>query len=904
MLSNARASDVDPVNTDTAGPGTSAKFTREGHDHGITGGADGTVLNGNGAPAGNSGKDGDTYRDDETGAWYKKASGAWSAVLYTPEAVSTPKNVEVDYSIGEGHDVDDASFNPWEGNIYRVDRDGLIDGFSMWANPQVIVEYQGFIQRMTKHGDEDYRPVSALLEADNNITTTGAGIVELPYDYSTPFEVSEGDYLWVGVTVGATGATRGRQQADADVVDTLGVLTFEDHSKFTGTPTTADNLWHMNPDNYSYRQEIRGAFVSTDELVVTKGGILVYSGPGHVDIEGPVTVVDSTDKATLTLNPDRAIVSEDTPPDPALVADEDKTKLYFHVNADGAVKSISYVREVDPHIFSLTSEEYTPATQQYRGFRATGNYGYLVPRRNIVVMEHTTDVIALFDLKFEDGNTEPFDYSGYVDGLTLYRRLKTSTGDWSHHNFARDASDHFNFQGTTGAAFFGSNHRYDVIIRTGQHGDGTSATVPEANRLVPYPGGLKREYLPTADNIDNITQLYDIIRQETTTTAPAPDAADVAVDASGFDGNLAITDTNVQLLAQAVDDLSLGSEVAETDLFLAPIGARTDVNIAGVVSNQLSITETNILINRGEYTIENDASALQQIVIPEAGTYTIKASLLVHLTTASATGIRDYIEVSIIVLRAAAVFRTTSSSGYMRGNLLHPEYVPITYTADFEVGDLILLGAKENTNDTSTYTVGGGNSFISVIREAVGAAAAAAGASGAQSDAVAYERQEITPSPNPYPLTVSGNFDSGFATVWNPFDIVDIPKDDFESMTLVVGISGRFDVTFHLDRFDLIENIGFTDQIDFSQWDNADTNRIPAMHWSGGFNATSTKYPVISRPRYGYVNGLRSAGAAQCLIVFRESVIGGVEHFQAVSIIVFGTIDMTFRGGSIVRRSA
>ena len=47
-------------------------------------GQDGTVLNGNGAPAGNSGENGDTYRDDETGAWYKKASGAWSAALYTP----------------------------------------------------------------------------------------------------------------------------------------------------------------------------------------------------------------------------------------------------------------------------------------------------------------------------------------------------------------------------------------------------------------------------------------------------------------------------------------------------------------------------------------------------------------------------------------------------------------------------------------------------------------------------------------------------------------------------------------------------------------------------------------------------------------------------------------------------
>ena len=42
---------------------------------------DGTVLNGNGAPAGNSGKDGDTYRDDVSGAWHKKASGCMERSL-------------------------------------------------------------------------------------------------------------------------------------------------------------------------------------------------------------------------------------------------------------------------------------------------------------------------------------------------------------------------------------------------------------------------------------------------------------------------------------------------------------------------------------------------------------------------------------------------------------------------------------------------------------------------------------------------------------------------------------------------------------------------------------------------------------------------------------------------------
>ena len=70
---------------------------------------DGTVLNGNGPPAGNSGKNGDTYRDDATGSWYKKASDAWSAVLYAP----SPSGISVaaDFPV-----VADAVAGVWYGD--------------------------------------------------------------------------------------------------------------------------------------------------------------------------------------------------------------------------------------------------------------------------------------------------------------------------------------------------------------------------------------------------------------------------------------------------------------------------------------------------------------------------------------------------------------------------------------------------------------------------------------------------------------------------------------------------------------------------------------------------------------------------------------------------------------------
>ena len=427
-------------------------------------------------------------------------------------STNTPKNISVNYNIGEGHDVDDTSANANQGNIYRVERDGQIEGFSMWANPLSVDDYQGFIQRVGRYGDEDYRLAAGLREADDDIMTTGAGVLELSYEYSTPLVVSEGEYLWVGVSVGNGGA-RGRQQADATVNDVSSNFTFVDHSKFNGTPDTDTNVWHMNPDNYSYRQEIRGTFVSTDELVVEQNGILAYVGASHIDFETENSIVASQDKVTLMLESNRVIVSEDDPPDAADVATEDLTKLYFHITANGVIRSVSYILDVDPHIFNLTSVQFQPVTEIYRGFRLDGNYGYLVPRRNIIIMEHTTGTFPLLNLQFEQGVTEPFDYTSYGAGLTLYRRLKGNTGNWGHHNLVRDNTDHYNFQASTDGGFFGSNSRYDVILRLGQFGDGASATVPAANRLEPYPGGLKREYIPQFDQIDSITRLYDVVRE-------------------------------------------------------------------------------------------------------------------------------------------------------------------------------------------------------------------------------------------------------------------------------------------------------------------------------------------------------------------------------------------------------
>ena len=51
----------------------------------------------------------------------------------------------------------------------------------------------------------------------------------------------------------------------------------------------------------------------------------------------------------------------------------------------------------------------------------------------------------------------------------------------------------------------------------------------------------------------------------------------------------------------------------------------------------------------------------------------------------------------------------------------------MSYTGDLLAGDQIEIEAKETAVDSATYTLGGGNSFISIMRETVGVGSSPAG---------------------------------------------------------------------------------------------------------------------------------------------------------------------------------
>ena len=123
------------------------------------------------------------------------------------------------------------------------------------------------------------------------------------------------------------------------------------------------------------------------------------------------------------------------------------------------------------------------------------------------------------------------------------------------------------------------------------------------------------------------------------------------------------------------------------DLFVAPIEAQNSTGVAATVSaNELSLVDGNMRINRGGYAIVAGTNSQQAVEIPADGTYTISRNDAGGQYSTNSLQ-RNYLEWSIVVIRASVVHRTVPASNYMRSTLIFDVYTPFTYTDDFEAGD-------------------------------------------------------------------------------------------------------------------------------------------------------------------------------------------------------------------------
>ena len=159
-----------------------------------------------------------------------------------------------------------------------------------------------------------------------------------------------------------------------------------------------------------------------------------------------------------------------------------------------------------------------------------------------------------------------------------------------------------------------------------------------------------------------------------------------------------------------------GSGTENPDFFFAPIEERAGYNITVAPVNALQLTAANAVVNRGGFTVEAYNIVSEALQVPADGTYSIDFSLYV-VSTVGVT--RNSIGATLEVSRSGADVTSlrTDFSGYYRNDPVTDElYLAGSITLPLETGDQIRIGIYEFVGTSSTYTTGGQQSKLSVVR--------------------------------------------------------------------------------------------------------------------------------------------------------------------------------------------
>ena len=245
-----------------------------------------------------------------------------------------------------------------------------------------------------------------------------------------------------------------------------------------------------------------GETLHIDATGATTGQVYSYTGDGttlNFDwIDLPSGGGGTDDIKVVTALPD----SED-------VADADKDKLWLVVPvADTGVDEVAHFKAAgDTTVFTMTAADHTYGSGLHLvGADKADRLGHLEPKTNLhdIYWEDTLDT---YYIEFQDGDTTPFDYTGYSNGLSLYFRVQGTTGNWRRVFLAQDSDDN-EFGSAEGVAnHFVGGTVYDVIVRSAATTAGVHSvsSVPSTNRLEPHPGGGSFRSLVDEDELGQIT---------------------------------------------------------------------------------------------------------------------------------------------------------------------------------------------------------------------------------------------------------------------------------------------------------------------------------------------------------------------------------------------------------------
>jgi hypothetical protein len=156
-----------------------------------------------------------------------------------------------------------------------------------------------------------------------------------------------------------------------------------------------------------------------------------------------------------------------------------------------------------------------------------------------------------------------------------------------------------------------------------------------ATNLVP---GASDAYNPTTRTLTRSTN-EPIAAAHIADTSDAHAASAISVSAAGFDGNLSTTDTNLQLVAQKVDDLVAPG--APTNYLIAVRAAGTPQTIASSTLTTFlptnSVTASGITwthsTGRATITAAGKYAVFYNFLITEMAANTLASSLIQHISS-------------------------------------------------------------------------------------------------------------------------------------------------------------------------------------------------------------------------------------------------------------------------------
>ena len=423
-----------------------------------------------------------------------------------------------EYTIAQNHVTRDTG-ERWHGNIYEVKRDFGLEQFTQVVRPDAAGTYVGYVAKLTRNSATNYTKAEAFTAAD--ATDNAAAVIDttLEFNYGTPFDLVTGDYVWVGVYSDTNALAYSRQRPNAVDSERIDTLDFIDYSRFDGTaePDNTFNLHSPSGTGSAYAQTIRETHTDYEELIVEKDGVTVYTGSNKVNYTGAAGVSAGTGKAVINIPepiPANVVQHSGSLPDVSTISGDDLKRLHAVYASDDTLTSVSYVEDASEHQFHMktASAAFSYDSRNVVGWSVDDDEGLFESIENLSLIASSEGANRTFDVLFTS-STVPNDYTSHTH-LAIYYRVWGSGDDFIHKELAKQsAPDETLYQSATGLSdYFVADTEYEIYLRWGQHGNGTTANVPAGNRLVSFEDGARWRALQNVDIFGGTNEVTQVIQ--------------------------------------------------------------------------------------------------------------------------------------------------------------------------------------------------------------------------------------------------------------------------------------------------------------------------------------------------------------------------------------------------------